>query len=154
MSFLLDTTNALLTQILDVLREIRDVVVPPDEQSTLLLVVTLPNGQVLKGNHMAIVITDIQSVPLSLVKMIPDPTQGGHTVEAPLTGPVVWSSSAPQFLSVTPSADTFTAVAAATGQNGVWTINAAADGLSADLEVTVVDSEVASLTIIPGTPTP
>ena len=99
------------------------------------------------------VINDVQSVPLSLVELQPDTTRGGATVEVPVSGPVAWSSSDPAVVTLD-TTDGSTNVAHAVGPDGTSTITAEADGLTATLEITVVDSEVASLTIVAGTPTP
>jgi hypothetical protein len=125
-----------------------------DTSTTLEMIAKLPNGTIQQGENIMAVINDVQSVPLSLVKNVPDPTAGGKTVPAPVVGPVVWSSSDLTIVTVTPSADTLTAVAKAVGPNGTATVTAVADGLTATLDITVVDSEVASLTIVAGTPTP
>lgn len=100
------------------------------------------------------VINDVQSVPLSLVKFVPDSTAGGKTIEVLVTGPVVWVNSDPTVIELTISTDTFSAVAKAVGPNGTATITATADGLTAADDITVVDSESPSLTIVEGTPTP
>lgn len=147
-------SHRLLKVILAALLQIREELRPPPVPAALELVATLPNGTVLKGNKIMAVINDIQSVPLSLVKFVPDPTAGGKTIEAPVTGPVVWTNGDATVITLTPSADTFTAVAAAVGPDGTSTITAVADGLTATIDITVVDSEVASLTIVAGTPTP
>jgi hypothetical protein len=141
----------LLSAILAVLRDIREEL-NPKEPTALLMVARLPNGTILKGSKLATILTDVQSVNLSLVETVPDSTAGGKVTEVPVTGPVVWESSDPAVLTVTPSADTFSAVASAVGPNGAATVKATADGLIATLDVSVVDSEVASLTIHAGTP--
>jgi hypothetical protein len=140
-----------------VLTEIRNLLTPapPVPTPAVLEMVIQLNGTTVKGNKIAIIIKNNQSVPITLVELQPDPTQAGQTVETPVVGPAVFSSSDPAVATVTADAvDPNVAVVAAVGPNGVATITATADGLTATLEVTVVDSEVASLTIVPGTPTP
>lgn len=143
----------LLGQILAVLIQIRDNT-RPVLSSALNMVVHFKDGTTKVGNKMAIVFNDAESVTLSLQEMKPDPAASGKTSEVPVVGPVVWSTSDAKVVSITPSSDTFSAVAAAVGPNGIATVTAVADSLTATLDITVVDSEVASLTIVPGTPFP
>jgi hypothetical protein len=131
---------------------IKEELAPPPEPASLEMVAQLPNGTVVQGENIMGVINDVQSIPLSLVKFVPDSTAGGKTIEVPVTGPVVWLNSDPTVIELTVS--TFSAVAKAVGPNGTATITATADGLTSTDDITVVDSEVASLTIVEGTPTP
>jgi hypothetical protein len=150
----LKTVEHLLTEILGVTRGILRAVRIPVTPAVLNMIATLPNGAVVEGNHVNAVINDVQSVPITLTENKPDPTAGGKTVAVPVVGPVVWASSDPAVVSITPATDTLSAVAAAVGPNGTATISAVADGFTGTLDVTVVDSEVGSLTLVPGTPTP
>jgi len=137
-----------------VLIRISEEVEPPPTPAALEMIAKLPNGTTVQGENIMGVINDVQSVPLSLVKFVPDSTAGGKTIEVLVTGPVVWVNSDPTVIELTISTDTFSAVAKAVGPNGTATITATADGLTAADDITVVDSESPSLTIVEGTPTP
>jgi hypothetical protein len=147
---ILSTILIAQAEIVALLREIVEEVAPPAVPVGLQIVAKLPNGTTSQGDQMPITITDVQSVPLSLVEFKPDPNAGGKTVETPVTS-ATWDTSNPAVVTLD-SQTGVTNTARAVGPDGVATVTATADGFTATIEITVVDSEVGSLTIVPGTP--
>ena len=142
------TVRELLAEILEVLREILKAVSLSVVPAVLEVVVTLPNGTTVKGNHVSATFTDIQSLPLTLAE-----TDAKGNPVTPV-GPASFNSSNSGVASVTPNPDNVSAVVTPGTALGTATITVSCDGLSASLDVTVVASAPTTLTIVPGTPTP
>lgn len=145
---LLSAIAASLREAVALLTEIRDELKPPEVGAQLE--VTLPDGTVLKGEHVMATITDIQSVPLTFVEV---DAKGNPTGVTP--GPVTFVSSDPTIVSVTQATPgAADAVAAAVGPLGSAVITATGDGFSATDTVTVTPSAATAAQIVEGTPTP
>ena len=99
-------------------------------------------------------LTDEQKVSLSISPV----TAAGN--KANLDGPAIWSSSNPDIVSISASADGLSAVATAVGPIGNSQISVSADAdlgagvrtIAAILDVTVVAAEAVSLSVNAGTP--
>ena len=117
---------------------------------------SLPNSITVKGDNMAITITDLQKFTASIQ---PISAKGNP---APVDGIPVWDVSDSALLSVQPALDGLSAVVLAVGPTGTGQLTVSADAdlgagvvtLNGVLDVTVIGSQAVALNIVTSVPEP
>jgi hypothetical protein len=109
--------------------------------------VRLQDGElIVKGDLKSMFIRDDEQVGLSIQPV----DKAGNPAE--VSGSPSWSSSDPTILTVVPSADGLSAVAAAVGKLGKATVSVTLGSISGTLDVEVHSDAAVSVTITAGTP--